>query len=91
MDVFKKDLKKAEFNINKTKVDILKAFKKVDLDFDYFEIVDSIINFVQTKINKKSKLRNDITSEEIKDLVELALMQAGEYEVAKVFLNESGS
>ena len=40
MDVFKKDLKKAEFNINKTKVDILKAFKKVDLDFDYLKCCD---------------------------------------------------
>ena len=75
--ITKRDGEKEVFSLDKIMNAIIKAFESVSEPIDLGAI---------SKILSRLNIHNDITVEEIQNQVEMALMQEGHYNVAKVYM-----
>lgn len=81
MQIIKRDGQKAAFDVNRIKKAITLAFKSVSNN-DCSKEVESLLPPITAKITEKQ----EISVEEIQDIVEQYLMQAGHYQVAKNYI-----
>ena len=85
MKIKKRDGKIVDFDVNKIKIAMEKAFNSVDEKIDeekLFEMAKNIENNIRESLIKG----HIITVEEVQDLVELALIDANFYKVVKSFI-----
>ena len=84
MKVIKRDGSKQEFDSNKIKLAIQKAWESILSEEE--NIKDEALNNLTNKVLDKLNKRKNYNVEEIQDLVELTLMEEKYFEVAKKFI-----
>ncbi|MBR4419656.1 MAG: ribonucleoside triphosphate reductase [Clostridia bacterium] len=82
--VVKRDGNEVEFNLEKIKVAIIKAFEASEREYDE-NIIDLIVLKVTADFSKKVR-KGRIAVEQIQDSVEKVLSETGYYEVAKNYI-----
>lgn len=84
----KRDGRKVQYDPNKIKAAVLKAFMAVDKKVTPYalEKADNIADYVTTFYNEKLKLGEALTVEETQDLVEHGLMSCKRKDVARAYI-----
>lgn len=85
MYIIKRDGSQASFNKNKIVEAILKAFLEVDGQIYETDTAIDIANDIEKKLKKEDQ-KNNISVEEIQDLVEEYLMRSERLDVAKAYI-----
>lgn len=85
MYIIKRDGSQASFNKNKIVEAILKAFLEVDGQIYETDTAIDIANDIEKKLKKENQ-KNNISVEEIQDLVEEYLMRSERLDVAKAYI-----
>ena len=85
MKIIKRDGSKVDFEIEKIKRAISKAFISVDSSISD-EKLDSIAQKIRDTIKKKFPKDHTVTVEEVQDLVELGLIDENYYREVKSFI-----